>query len=162
MPKISRNSLDKFNKSCSTIHQESSKIEFAFVRFFYDFLESLHESAKWLYYWRCTFQHRPLEIFKVSRIYPSLAPRPWGKSQSSYICPLATGWARRRRWPAGLGQQAARDPQGVHLEAIGGVGRRGGGSGEGAWRWPAVAAAVGCGSDEGVAMPGNGRQRKSL
>jgi hypothetical protein len=29
MPKIFANNLDKYNKSCSAPHQESSKIEFA-------------------------------------------------------------------------------------------------------------------------------------
>jgi hypothetical protein len=33
MPKISGTSLDKFNKNCSTLHQESRKIEFAFFDF---------------------------------------------------------------------------------------------------------------------------------
>jgi hypothetical protein len=49
MPKILVNSLEKFNKSCSTHHQESSKTEFAFYRFFYDFLEILQESAEVFY-----------------------------------------------------------------------------------------------------------------
>jgi hypothetical protein len=50
MPKIPENSIDKFNKSCSTLHREPSKIEFAFFRFFYDFLEILQDSANVLYY----------------------------------------------------------------------------------------------------------------
>jgi hypothetical protein len=50
MPKILGNSLDKFNKSCSALHQESKKIEFTFFRFFYDFLDILQESAKSFYY----------------------------------------------------------------------------------------------------------------
>jgi hypothetical protein len=50
MPKISGNSLDKFNKSCSTLYQESNKIEFAIFLFLYDFLEILQESANVLYY----------------------------------------------------------------------------------------------------------------
>jgi hypothetical protein len=49
----------------------------------------------------------------------------------------------------------ARDPLGAHLEAIGGVGRRGGGLGEGARQWPAVAAAAGCDSGEGGTTSGN-------
>jgi hypothetical protein len=36
MKKLLQNSLDKFNKSCSTLHHESIKIVFAFFRFFYD------------------------------------------------------------------------------------------------------------------------------
>jgi hypothetical protein len=46
MPKISRNSLGEYNKSCSTFHQESNKIDFAFLLFFYDFLENLQDSVK--------------------------------------------------------------------------------------------------------------------
>jgi hypothetical protein len=39
MPKILENILGEYNKSCSAPHQESSKIEFAIFRIFYDFLE---------------------------------------------------------------------------------------------------------------------------
>jgi hypothetical protein len=47
MQNLSGNSLDKFNKSCSALLQESNKIEFAFfLQFLYDFLEILQESAK--------------------------------------------------------------------------------------------------------------------
>jgi hypothetical protein len=45
----------------------------------------------------------------------------------------------------------------AHLEAIGGVGRRGDGSSEGAWRWPEVAAATGGDSGEGGARLANKR-----
>jgi hypothetical protein len=38
MLKMSRNSLGEYNKSCSALHQKSSKIEFAIFRIFYDFL----------------------------------------------------------------------------------------------------------------------------
>jgi hypothetical protein len=44
MPKIPGNGVVKFNKSCSALHEESNKIEFAFFRCFYDFLEILQES----------------------------------------------------------------------------------------------------------------------
>jgi hypothetical protein len=162
MPKMSGNNLDKLNQSCSALHQESRKIEFACFRSLYDFLEILQESAKVFYYWSFTFPHRPLELFKASQMNPSLALKPSGKSQSSNPYPPATGWARRRRGSASLGQHAGRDPLGAHLEAIGGVGWRGGGSGEGARWWPAVAAAAGYDSGEGVTMLGNGRRRKPL
>jgi hypothetical protein len=45
MQKLSENSLDKYNKSCSTFYQESNKIGFAFFWIFYDFLHILQESA---------------------------------------------------------------------------------------------------------------------
>jgi hypothetical protein len=41
MQKLSGNSLDKFNKSCRALHEKCNKIEFAFFRFFYDFLGTL-------------------------------------------------------------------------------------------------------------------------
>jgi hypothetical protein len=44
LPKISRNRLGEYNKSCSTLHQESNKIGSAFFCFFYDFLENLQDS----------------------------------------------------------------------------------------------------------------------
>jgi hypothetical protein len=50
MLKISRNSLGEYNKSCSAPHQESSEIELAIFRIFYDFLEILQVSANVLYY----------------------------------------------------------------------------------------------------------------
>jgi hypothetical protein len=50
MQNLSGNSLDKFNKSCSALHQESRKIEFAFFQFFYDVLGILQDSAKVFYY----------------------------------------------------------------------------------------------------------------
>jgi hypothetical protein len=45
MSNISGNSLYKFNKSCSVLHQESNKIGFSFFQFFYDFLEILQKSG---------------------------------------------------------------------------------------------------------------------
>jgi hypothetical protein len=50
----------------------------------------------------------------------------------------------------------------AHLGSVGGVGRRGRSSDEGAWRWLAVAVAAGCYSGEGDAMPDNERQCKPL
>jgi hypothetical protein len=136
MLKISRNRLGEYNKSCSTPHPELRKIEFAFFWFSYNFLGILQVPATWLYYWSFTFPHRPPELFNTSQQYPSLAHRLLERSQSSHPYPPAAGWARRRRRPADLDQQAARDPLGAHLGSIGGVGRRGWGSGEGARRWP--------------------------
>jgi hypothetical protein len=129
MQKLSGNSLDKFNKSCRALHEKCNKIEFAFFRFFYDFLGILQDSAKPQVLLEIHFTARPLELFKASQIYPSLAIRPLGITQSSHPYPPAAGWARQQRWSAGLGQQTARDPLVAHLKAIGGVGRRGRGFG---------------------------------
>jgi hypothetical protein len=69
-------------------------------------------------YWRQGVTPRLLDLFYPSQIYPSLALRPLGISQSSHPYPPAAGWARRRRWPASPGQQMARGPLVAHLEAI--------------------------------------------
>jgi hypothetical protein len=50
MPKILGNSVGEYNKSCSSPHQDSRKIEFAIFWIFYDFQEILQESAKAIYY----------------------------------------------------------------------------------------------------------------
>jgi hypothetical protein len=139
-----------------------AKLSLHFSDFSYNFLGILQVPAIWLYYWSFTFPHRPPELFNTSQKYPSLAHRPLERSQSSHPYPPTAGWARRRWWPTGLDQQAARDPLGAHLGSIGGVGRRGRGSGEGARWWPAVVAAVGCCFGEGDSMPGNGRRCKPL
>jgi hypothetical protein len=73
LPKILGNNLEKYNKSCSSPHQESSKIEFAFFTIFYDFLEILQESAKPFYYWSSHFAPGPLDIFPPSQLYPWFA-----------------------------------------------------------------------------------------
>jgi hypothetical protein len=62
MPKISGNNLYKFNKSCSSLHQKSTKIEFAFIRMFYDFLEILQESAKAATLFKKQLTSRSLEL----------------------------------------------------------------------------------------------------
>jgi hypothetical protein len=70
MQNLSGNSLDKFNKSCSALHQESRKIEFAFFQFFYDVLGILQDSAKVFYYWSFPFAVRSLELSTTSQICP--------------------------------------------------------------------------------------------
>jgi hypothetical protein len=65
MQQLSRNSLDKFNKSCITFHQKSNKISFAFFWIFYDFLRILQDSAKQQNYSRFKFSAKPLELFRI-------------------------------------------------------------------------------------------------
>jgi hypothetical protein len=153
MQTLSGNGLNKFNKSCSALHQESSKIGVAFFRFLYNF-SRISKSPLLL---EILFSEQPpLEVSKLSQISPCFTLESLEKPQSLHSYPSAAGWACQRRWPVGPGQQMARDSLGAHLEVIGEVGRRGDGSGEGARRWPAVAAAAGCDSVEGGATPGNG------
>jgi hypothetical protein len=57
-------SLDKYNKSYSSIHLESNKIGFAFFRMLYDFLCILEDSAKWLYYLGCRFARKSPEVLR--------------------------------------------------------------------------------------------------
>jgi hypothetical protein len=70
MPKLSRNSLCEYNKSCSAQLKESSKIELAFFRIFYDFLEILQVSVICIHYWRCCFASRTLQRTKTSQLCP--------------------------------------------------------------------------------------------
>jgi hypothetical protein len=51
--------------------------------------------------------------------------------KSLQVYPPAVGRARRRRWPAGLGQQMARGSLVAHLRSIGGAGGVGAASGDG-------------------------------
>jgi hypothetical protein len=108
MPKISGNSLDKFNRSCSTLHQESNKIEFAIFRFFYDFLEVLQESANVLYYWRQGFALRPLEWFNLSQPYPRFTNNPLERKRTLQLGP----WHGEAATPAGFRRAAGAPGQG--------------------------------------------------
>jgi hypothetical protein len=99
MPNISGNILDKFNQICSTLHQESNKIEFAFFRFFYDFLEILQESAKWLYYWSCGFTPRSLQRSTASKNALGLHKNPRKDPEPCNVA-LGVGVARLRPNPA--------------------------------------------------------------
>jgi hypothetical protein len=134
MLKISRNRLGEYNKSCSTTHQESRKIGFAFFWFSYDFLENLQDSAIWMYYWRCIFTQGPLEFFRVSQNYPSFALRPSGGLKSSHSCPPAAGWARRRRTAVGGGKHTAWGCDWAHHTSIDGSVPTGDDPGKRWWR----------------------------
>jgi hypothetical protein len=62
MQQLSGKSIEKFYKRCSVFHQESTKIEFAFIRMFYDFLEILQESAKAATLFKKQLTSRSLEL----------------------------------------------------------------------------------------------------
>jgi hypothetical protein len=72
MPKISRNNIGEYNKSCSAQHQESIKIEFAFFQIFYDFLEILQDSALCIHYWRYILHRGPYKDLKCYNYTPGL------------------------------------------------------------------------------------------
>jgi hypothetical protein len=145
MLKISGNNLDKFNKSCSALHQKYKKIDFAFFLFFYDFLEILQESAIWLNYWRCTFTPGSLQRTKASRPCPWFTEKPSERFGSLQCGP----------WPWGRCGSAKSGEAGG---ASGRVGAQGGGHSHlgltctrslggrtpdgGARQWPAVTTAV--------------------
>jgi hypothetical protein len=126
MPKISRNILGEYNKSCSTHHKESSKIQFAIFRIFYDFLENLQQSAKSFYYWSYPFATGPLTFLIPYNHTLTSSSRVPVLSQSVHRGPRRRKGARRRRGAAGPGQQARWGGGRAHLEAIG----CGGGVGE--------------------------------
>jgi hypothetical protein len=62
MPKILGTSLEEYNKSCSSPHEESSKIEIKIFRIFYDFQEILQESAKSFLLFEIQVSKKPLKV----------------------------------------------------------------------------------------------------
>jgi hypothetical protein len=91
MPKISRIGPCEYNKSCSTFHQESNKIEFAFFRYFYSFLEILQKSAKSLKMYFCAGAPRTFQsLTNVPLDCTKLPEKTWGLAMP----PLAMGAAR--------------------------------------------------------------------
>jgi hypothetical protein len=93
MQKLSGISSGKNNKGCRIFHNESNKIGFAFLCFFYDFLRNLQETAKSLYYWSYPFAGRPSE-----RNF-SLQCRPWGGR------PARGGQIPASCWPGPAGRR---------------------------------------------------------
>jgi hypothetical protein len=77
MLKISGNRLGEYNKSCSTFHQESNKIDFAFFWVFYDFLGISQVSANSVYYWSSTFPLRPPDFSTPHNNTLPLHIHPW-------------------------------------------------------------------------------------
>jgi hypothetical protein len=128
MPKLLGNSSGKNNKSCRIFHSESTKIGFAFLGFFYDFLRNLQIAAKHIYYLRLDFTGRPLELFPLLQLRPwfmkntmersrplQCRPWPWPAARVAEIWRTPTaGSAGRGRGMAyrslGLGFRARRVP----------------------------------------------------
>jgi hypothetical protein len=109
MQTLSRNSSGKNNKSCSTFHQESNKIGFAFVWFFYDFLRIFKDSAKALYYLRIQLLHRPLELSADSQPYPCFTFRTLERVQMLQcgLWPMVGGGSPEFRRSGGRGRPGA-------------------------------------------------------
>jgi hypothetical protein len=116
MPKILANSLDKFNKSCSSHHHESNKIGFAFFRFFHDFLEISQESAKAATLFKKQLTSRSLELLIPHKSAPGSHKEPRNFSQA---CNAALG-----AWP--VAAPAKFRPAGGHGRPGMGGGRPGG------------------------------------
>jgi hypothetical protein len=95
MQKLLGNNLDKFNKSCSTFHQESNKIKFAFFRIFYYFLYILQDSAKTNYYLRFGFSARPLEDSGAHNHALALRLGPYKDSKPCNVALRAVAGAAR-------------------------------------------------------------------
>jgi hypothetical protein len=95
MPKISTNWLGEYNKSCSTLHQESNKTGFAFFWFFYDFLENLQDSVK------------TATLFKTQ--FCEQAPE---KNSDPAIGSLGAGSGKDHRNPAKGGTESTREGRG--------------------------------------------------
>jgi hypothetical protein len=87
MQKLSGTSSGKNNKSCRIFHNESNKIEYAFVRFFYDFLRILQDSGRQQYYLRFTFAPGSRENFRFLQICPYFAAEPLEITGGSQLGP---------------------------------------------------------------------------
>jgi hypothetical protein len=93
MLQTSRNRLGEYNKSCSSSHQESRKIEFAFFWFSYGFLEILQVSAIPLLLLKfpiCTEDPTRIETSQLRLVYRKHPRKTWPLA----IPPLAVGAAR--------------------------------------------------------------------
>jgi hypothetical protein len=129
MPKISRIRPCEYNKSCSTCHQKSNKIKFAFVWIFCDFLRILQVSAIWKHYWRYILR--------------------WGPWKELGPSNVALGHGRQRGRPnsgdsdEGIGREIVGGGARAHLGLIwAGFGVREAGGGRGQRRGPEAAAAA--------------------
>jgi hypothetical protein len=114
MKTLELKSIYMFCRSCSSRHTEHSKIEFAIIGFFYDFLWILQVTGskgktRRIYFysspWENQFSTRVLERFQSSQGYPS--GRTWTTNGTGVPrCSPETDWWHRwgrsglRRWPA--------------------------------------------------------------
>jgi hypothetical protein len=89
---VSRNKLDKFNEICSTFHQESNKIGFAYLWFFYDFLHILQESAKLGTLFEIHFVPRSMELLGSYRNALGLHQGPWKDRGALNWVPEGSWW----------------------------------------------------------------------
>jgi hypothetical protein len=158
MPKISRKILGKYNKSCSAPYQESSKIEFAIFRIFYDFLENLQDSAISLWLLKFPFCTRTPRSFTTFTTIPLVCTKHPRKIRGLAILPLAVGVA----WLAGIRETDGAPGRGrgqarphAHLGPGGSRSWGGGVASEGARRRPTVVAAAARVDGEGNSQLGN-------
>jgi hypothetical protein len=104
MSQISGNSLDKFNKSCSALHQESNKIDFAFFLIFLRFSRDFTRISK------VTLLLKMHLCNEVPRTFPTITNMPRdrtkhpGRNWGLAIGSLA--WGRRRLRPDSGGPAA--------------------------------------------------------
>jgi hypothetical protein len=102
MQKLSGNSLDKFNKSCSSLHQESRKIEFAFFRIFLRFSRDFTRISKSVSLLKFPFCCEVLRPSQNLIDIPLDCMKHRGKTWSLAMWPLAMGAARLWPIPANL------------------------------------------------------------
>jgi hypothetical protein len=147
MSKILENNSGMNNKSCSTFHQESMKIGFAFSDFFYNFLWILQESAKHIYYLRFTFATRPLTVLDSLRVGPCFALKTLERTGKMQLGPRgrpAAVLAKIRRAGGaggrGKGREVTMNSPRVGLRPEMGRG----------WHWRALSAALGGGGHGGA------------
>jgi hypothetical protein len=100
MQKLSGKSMVALYKSCRVFHQESKKIEFAFLWFFYDFIWIFQGSAIMPFLFKNQTARGSLELFSDSQVYHWFASKPLERLKALQCGP----WP----WPAAARPQFRR------------------------------------------------------
>jgi hypothetical protein len=122
MLKISRIRPCEYNKSCSTLHDESNKIEFAFFWFFYDFVWILQNLAIHNYYWSFILRLGPWKEVDPHRHTFGLRIKLWKVLGPSHWVPGTSGrcGSGKCRWTGGApGRGRGQGGPQAHLGRVG-------------------------------------------
>jgi hypothetical protein len=107
MQKLSGNSLDKYNNSCSVFHQESNKIEFAFFRFSTEFTKI---SKNCFTIGDYKFQPGPWKDFGAHKYTLGSQKRTWKEVAPCNVVLWGGGWRARPRPRSGKGEGGVPTP----------------------------------------------------
>jgi hypothetical protein len=141
MQKLSKTSSGKNRKSCSTLHQESKKIGFAFFIILYNCLRILQVSAKHKHYLRIRFVRTSLKVLIPYGYALGLRLGPRKELKPCNVVPRGGGWRGRR-----------------NSGEAGGLVREGAGAG---WSWGSLGS-ISTGGWGGGGAGGVARRRRPL